>query len=85
MTERKYITEFAINAYNDKFVLLEQDDFDNDALDGFLPHIYMIVARENALFHHRPFIAPIQRYKSLLMEIKNFLTIGSLKISKRSS
>ena len=49
MTERKYITEFAINAYNDKFVLLEQDDFDNDALDGFLPHIYMIVAREKCV------------------------------------
>lgn len=43
---RKYITEFSINVWNNQVVLLQQDDLSNPELNGLLPHIYMILSRK---------------------------------------
>lgn len=44
--DRKYISEFSINVWNDQVILLQQDELLNPMLNGIFPHIYMILSRK---------------------------------------
>ena len=44
--DRKYKSEFSVNVWNDRVILLQQDELSNPQLNGIFPHIYMILSRK---------------------------------------
>ena len=44
--DRKYMSEFSVNVWNDRVILLQQDELSNPLLNGIFPHIYMILSRK---------------------------------------